>query len=413
MKITGIIAEYNPFHNGHEYHIQKTRLETGCDYVVVILSGDFTQRGIPAFINKHIRAKMALLCGADLVIELPTLYSCSSAPYFSLGGVSLLNSLNCIDYLSFGSEVGDINLLKEISYMISNENSDFQDIIKRELRTGNSFPKAFSNAFSELYCDKSEYINIISSPNNMLGIEYIKALDFLGSKIQPFTIKREGAAYLDDKLDSKKSSAQAIRTAIFQKGSLDITKEQLPHDIYALLTNSYQKIFPIELDDFSDLLLYKLINTKNNDYTNFLDINNSLSNKIKNNIDKYTTLSEFANLIKTREYTYARICRCLLHILLDIETQHLHSPNTNQIILPKYARILGFNKNSSKLLSEINDKTQIPLISKLSNATKLLDNDSLEMLNIDIHASNIYHIAPTNKYSAKYYNAYKENIIIL
>ena len=411
MKIAGIIAEYNPFHNGHEYHIEQTKKLTNCDYVIIILSGDFTQRGIPAFINKHKRAEMALLSGADLVIELPIYYSCSSAQYFALGATHILNSLNCIDYLSFGSECGDINTLKDIALLLTNEDAHFSQLLKENLKSGLPYPRAFSVSFSVAYQDKPEYCNIISSPNNLLGIEYLKSLITLNSNIEPFTITRNGADYLDDNIETYNSSALAIRSSILTDNSLDGSKDQMPVKIHELLMSEYKKTFPISLDDYSQPLLYKLLNQKNNTFTEYLDIDISLSNKIKNNICNFTNFSSFAELLKTKEYSYARICRCLVQILLNIKKSHLRKASDSNIILPNYARILGFNSSKTELLSIIKSNCNIPLISKLSNADKILGGNSLQMLEHDILASNIYHTACTCKYGSPAYNAYCEQII--
>lgn len=199
MKIVGIIAEYNPFHNGHQYHIDQALQKTGADAAIVLMSGDFVQRGAPAIAPKHLRAKAALLGGASLILELPVLFSCGSAELFARGAVSIFNSLGCISYLCFGSECGDIKKLNRLARILSEEPEVYRQLLQDELRKGRPFPQARQTALSAYTKDPS-LAEILSSPNNTLGIEYLKALRYFKSPIQPFAIPREGSGYHDTAL---------------------------------------------------------------------------------------------------------------------------------------------------------------------------------------------------------------------
>ena len=218
MKTAGIIAEYNPFHRGHEYQIQYTREKLGADYVIVAMSGDYVQRGTPALISKHLRTEMALRCGADLVLEMPVSVSTASAEAFAMGGVSLLDSLGVVDILCFGSESGEITALKELAEVLVEEPEEYRILLKSFLSQGLSFPAARSQALTEYFKNPRNFTGddfdgvltpllnqvtrILNTPNNILGIEYCKALLRLNSKIQPVTIRREGMGYHDTFADS-------------------------------------------------------------------------------------------------------------------------------------------------------------------------------------------------------------------
>ena len=212
MKIAGIIAEYNPFHTGHAYHIQKTRELTGADYIVVVMSGDFVQRGAPALYSKHLRTRMALLGGADLVFELPATHACESAEFFAQSAVGLLDGLGCVDVLSFGSESGDIEPFLKLGAFLATETPEYQNLLKEYLKKGESFPKARSLALQELLSDTdTDTGTFLQTPNNILGVEYCKALCRRNSPIRPFTVKREGNAYHEESLKEQFPSASAIR----------------------------------------------------------------------------------------------------------------------------------------------------------------------------------------------------------
>ena len=370
MKIVGIIAEYNPFHNGHQYHIDQALQKTGADAAVILMSGDFVQRGAPAIAPKHLRAKAALLGGASLILELPVLFSCGSAELFARGAVSIFNSLGCISYLCFGSECGDIKKLNRLARILSEEPEVYRQLLQDELRKGRPFPQARQTALS-VYTKDPSLAEILSSPNNTLGIEYLKALRYFKSPIQPFAIPREGSGYHDTALCETFSSATAIRNRILNpslpEDAFSSVAGQLPPASSDLLRKNYQSSLPVTQDDFSLLLKYRLLCESASSLTDYLDVSKDLANRIINQRNDFATWSSFCDLLKTRELTYTRISRALLHILLGIEKDTFrHEPpfcfaedsgnisgkskKEQSSTSALYARVLGFQKKDTQIL---------------------------------------------------------------
>jgi predicted nucleotidyltransferase len=408
MKIVGLITEYNPFHNGHLHHIQLAKSLTGADYVVVVMSGNFVQRGTPAIINKYSRTRMALSCGADLVIELPCQYATSSAEAFAFGAVSILNKMGCINYLCFGSEYGEISVLKNIAKVLANEPDEFKLYLKSYLKDGVTFPVARKKALLDYKFDKGitdlELEQILSEPNNILAIEYMKAIIKQNSSIEPVTIKRVVSGYHDTSLKETICSASAIRNALATNG-LNSFKNQVPEIVFEILSDEYNKTFPIYPNDFSSLLKYRLLLRNREPLSAYLDVSEALSNTISNNITNYKNFEDFANLLKSKQYTLTRITRSLTHILLNIEENSLEESAL-------YIRILGFKKASSNLLTILNQSTSIPIISKLADSKNLLSTTALNMLEQDIFASDIYNTVVTDKFDCNIANEFRQTIII-
>lgn len=411
MKAAGIIAEYNPFHNGHMYHIQKVKELTGADYVVVVMSGDFTQRGIPALINKHSRAKMALKAGADLVFELPSYYATGSAEYFASGAIALLDKLGIIDCICFGSECGDIKILTDIAQMLNNETVPLSEAIQAGLRQGLSYPLARAKAIGELIPESYEHVEALSSPNNILGIEYIKAILKRNSSITPYTNFRMGAGYHDKMLSDNMSSALSIRQSLLENNTLEMIESSVPEHVFTIMQKHFLKTFPIYNDDISLILKYKLLMDEPNGYTDYVDISDDLSAKIKRNLKKYKSYSQFCDLLKSKDITYARVSRCLTHILLNHKKDYLQSYIENDFIF--YARILGLRKDASELMSALKLHSEIPVISKLADAKKSLSPFAMQMLEEDIRASQIYDSIISEKFNAKPIHEYSKEIVVI
>ncbi len=428
MKTAGIIAEYNPFHKGHEYHIEETRRLTGADFVVTILSGDYVQRGTPALLDKYSRAETALQCGADLVLELPLPYAASSAEYFALGGVTLLDKLGCVDYLCFGSECGDAEKIKAAASYLSEEPFEYKQLLQKYLMQGLSFPSAQEAAL--FACTDSETAALLSSPNNRLGIEYCKVLLRRKSRIKPVTVTRKGSGYHNGNLTGEYSSATALRkfllentkensmvgdSAISEKDTgLDfrLLQSHIPAKALAVLQREWNRSCPITEQDFSLLLHYKLLQETKASLECYLDMTPDLADKILKYLPQYTSYRDFCMLLKSKELTYARISRCLLHILLDIKSEHLECYKETDYV--PYARMLGFRKSATPLLHEIKEHSSLPLISKLADAPKLLDEKVLQMLQREIIASHIYEAVKTEKYSdSAIKNEYSREMIVL
>ena len=402
MKIVGLIAEYNPFHNGHQYHIEKAKEITGADAVIVVKCGNFVQRGAPAIMPKHIRAEMAIKAGASLVLELPVCYATGTAEQFAYGAVSILNSLGCIDAICFGSECGDINILSDLAKILCAEPHEYRESLQMFLRNGLSFPLARQKSI-ETICSNSSIAHLLERPNNILGIEYIKALYRLNSKIKPYTIQRVSSQYHDMDLQEEFSSATALRQVIGENSIRGLVG-QLPNDNISLFQNNNQRRYPIFTNDFSLLLKYRLLNETKSSLTEYADVSEELANRIYNQRNEYIDFEQFCELLKTKELTYSRICRALLHILLGIKK----SDYTDI----QYARVLGFRKGDSDVLTVIKNASAIPLLTKLT-ATKDLSDSAVQMLNQDIYTSNLYESVVTDKFKPPFINEHAHQIVLI
>lgn len=396
MNITGIITEYNPLHFGHILHIEKSKEITNCDGIICVMSGNFVQRGLPAIINKWDRAKMALDAGVDLVLELPTLYAISSAEHFAFGAVSTLNSLNIVKNLCFGSEEGNISLIKIISQILSDEPEEFKILLKEELSKGLTFPKArakalksFLSKYNNLSIDDNELLNFLNSPNNILGIEYCKSLIKLKSNINAVTIKREHSNYNDINLNTSKfQSATAIRELLYKNDFLS-TKEFLPDFSYNILNS--QEDFS-KINEIYNFVKYKIISEPQS-LKNISEATEGLDNKILKEIINSNNLEELIENCKSKRYTYTRISRIICNIFLGITKDFdLLKKST-----PNYIRVLGLSPKGSKILKEIKKNSNITIITKVPNQIE----DPL--LNLDLKATNLYSLLkPSMKLNSDY-----------
>jgi predicted nucleotidyltransferase len=338
---------------------------------------------------------MALLCGADLVFELPTYFALGSAEYFAKGAVSLIDKLGVVDFLHFGSECGDIAILEKCAHVIADESEEYKAILNKYLKDGNSYPTAREKAANAVLSTDTETSNIFSTPNNILGLEYIKALIQRKSNVKPMTVTRRGEGYSSENIEVSSeqfASANAIRTALKNNSTnLDDLKEHMPEKSFNIL-NRYANdgnCF-LYLDDFSQMLLYKLLQTgiDKASFASFYDVGEQLSNTIYNNIMNFTTFDEFVLECKSKNLTYSRICRSLMHILLDMTQDTAEILKENDYT--QYARLLGFNANGQALLKSIKANASIPIITKPINALKQLDKPSILSLSKDIYSANIY-----------------------
>lgn len=415
MKITGIIAEYNPFHNGHQYHIEKALEMTDSDAAIVLMSGDFVQRGTPAIMPKHLRAETALKGGASVIIELPVCFACGSAEYFARGAISIFNDLGCVDSICFGSECGDLNKMKQIAEIFSEEPEGFQKILQNYLRQGLSFPSARQKALN-LYSGDPELTAILDSPNNILGVEYLKAIHRTGSRLNACTIKRVESRYHDTELSANYSSASAIRrlfthdTDTQPREFPSTLKSQLPSSGISVLRDNYLLRYPVHADDFSLLLKYKLLTETKDSLTEYADVTQDLANRIMNQRNRFQSWNQFCDLLKTREITFTRVSRMLLHILLNIRKNDIELYSANSFT--SYARILGFKKSDATVLKEIKTHSQIPLITKLGITTSLTP-AAARMLETDLFAADLYESVTANRYGCSFINEYCQEIRIV
>lgn len=405
MKIVGLITEYNPFHAGHLYHMQQARELTGADYCVVLMSGSFVQRGEPAIFDKYLRTKTALLAGADLVLEIPAAFSTASAHEFAAYGVALLSAIG-VDAVVFGSECGQIEILKQAAYALNHESAEFQERLRKGLKAGLTYPQARAKALEM----EDTWASVLSSPNNILGIEYLRAAEDLHSPMEFYTISRKGSGYHEDTLaDANFPSASAIRGIIRNslskdKDLLDILASHLP----AVTHPAYTGAVPVFVDDFSELLNAAVLQMQAT--FSIADLSPELAARLAK--PPYCPLSfeERIQALKTRQLTYTRVSRALLHLVLGMREEDISQWKDEGYAL--YARILGFRRQSSPLLSCLHKKSSIPLITKMADAAQNLSPSALALLDQEVYASHLYQTVRMKR-GGVFQNEYTEGLVFV
>lgn len=418
MKILGIIAEYNPFHNGHKYQIEKAKEISAADYIIVIMSGNYVQRGAPAVFNKKTRAEMAINAGVDAVFEMPSFFSCASAPDFSDFGISLLQILGA-DYISFGTENNDYKLLNDVADILLY--GDLESNIKKYISSGLNYAKARHNAIIKgLKGNNTEQIeSILASPNNILAIEYLKNIKLKKFDIEPVIISRCGSGYHEKEIEENKfSSATAIRKLMAVRGyrkETDFTQniiKAVPKENIDLL----KKNKPVFEDDFLFTLQRNILDKlkRGENLTEYCDMSGELANTVEKNIYelKSRSYTDFILNLKSKNFTYTRISRALFHILLNHKKQDLKKIKSGENI-SAYPLLLGFKKDSSELLSELKRRSKMPIISKISNAKDILSEKSLKIFENNIYADFLYNSIYCEKYGESLINPYRSNVVIL
>lgn len=389
MKTLGIITEYNPFHKGHAYMIEEAKKRSGAERVIVVMSGSFVQRGEPALFDKWTRTQAALQNGADLVLELPFLFAAANAETFARGAVRTLQESGIVDILCFGSESGDLPALQEAARLMLNETEEFQRLLKKELDEGLSYPAARAKALQIVAEINSE---ILSSPNHILALEYLKALEYYSCTMQPMTILRKGD-YSSPSLQEEGgfASAGAIRKAILE-GRITEALAQLPENTHEL----YQKAIslgtaPISWEGLTAALHYKLRMLSAEELQDISEVTEGLENRILRSIDGCYALSDIVDFIKTKRYTRTKIQRILLHTLLDVKEQEV-SYYLDQLHLP-YIRVLGFRKETSEILADLTDAAKCPVLTNLKKAPEILSEDGLALLALEKTATDLHTLA--------------------
>ena len=386
MKINGIIAEYHPFHNGHRYQLLDAKEALGADYTVVLMSGNFVQRGTLSMFDKHIRTQMALRGGADLVLELPVSISTGSAEYFATGAVTLLNGLGCIDHLCFGSESGQLHTLSEAVNILTEEPHAYREALRKELSLGASFPKARQLAL--LTClPHSAKSSLQDGPNDILAMEYLKALKLTKSSMLPYTTGRKGSGYHETDICEEFASATGIRN-YFSGGqaSMEIPANQIPSESFAVLSDYLKQNRPLEPDAVSSMLYYQLRSLSETGYTDYLDVSEDLSNRIRKLLPSYQGFTQFCGLLKTKDLTYSRVSRSLIHILLGIRQYSVKDDSA----FPGYVRVLGFRKSAAPLLSALGKQSSVTLLSKPADAGTVLSAKDFSCFEKQMFADAIY-----------------------
>ncbi|MCI9447605.1 MAG: nucleotidyltransferase family protein [Lachnospiraceae bacterium] len=427
MNVIGIIAEYNPFHRGHEYQIQQLKEICDADYAIIAMSGNFVQRGAPALMDKYSRARMALCCGADLVLELPALFATASAEYFARGGVCLLNSTGVATHLGFGTEAADARLLSELAGILHEEPKPYREFLHAALKSGSSFPAARSAALQQYISASqpdsprqhsacSDTANLqpsalpliaetLASPNNILALEYLQALADSHSTLVPIPLLRKGRGYHDSAMatDADFCSASAIRSCLKNGGSpLPVTA--MPKASYDILTN-YPHPFLFE-DDFSALLHYELITENAGQLASWADSSDWLARRLLAERGQLTDWSSFCRQIKTKNITYSRISRLFSHILL-----HIRHEDYEVFTEPAYLRVLGFRKAAAPLLTALKSNSCLPFVTSPADASRYLSPESKRLLSFDLRATDLYRLGLAAKGDSSLKNDFKQQII--
>lgn len=361
MKVSGIICEYNPFHNGHLHHIQETR-KNGATHIVAVMSGNFVQRGETAVLDKHTRARLAVKCGADLVIELPVQYCLASAEFFASGAVWLLDCLGVIDELSFGSECGDVQRLVRAADAAERVKTEHDGRIRSMMEEGYTYPRALSEVLKDT---DPEAAQIAGEPNNLLGIEYIRALKTFGSGIAPFTVRREKAMHGDDHPTGNMASAGFIRSNIIMADKGYSLSDYMP-DVWAdELTKAADEKRIASLERLERVILYKLRTSQAEEISRISDVGQGLEHRIAGARDA-ASLDELFDAVKTKRYTLARIKRIILSMVLGIKHEDMEN-------LPPYGRILALNTRGKEVLARAKGCSAIPYAASLARLAKLND----------------------------------------
>ena len=391
--ILGIVAEYNPFHNGHLYHLLKSKEEAKANNVIVVMGGNFTQRGGTSIVDKWTKAEMAIRNGADLVIELPTIYNISSAENFADGAVKLLDSLKIVDYISFGAETEDLNKLNIIANLLYEEPKQYKDFLGEALNKGISFPKAREEAVLNFLNDDS-YKEFICEPNNILGIEYLKSLKKYKSNMKPICIKRKNVGHLTEDYTGEFANATLIRRLINAGKFKDVKKFTTPAT-YTILTEELRNgHFVSSIHQFENIIMYNLRNMPVEKIAELPDVNEGLEYAIKRAADSCNTIDDFINIVSSKRYTHTRIRRILLYCLLKITKKDMA---ISKKTMP-YIRILGANENGKDLISKISKAN--PKLKIVTSVKRFLDGNFDKNLKImiekDINATNIYTLGYEN-----------------
>ncbi len=419
MKVTGIIAEYNPFHKGHEHHLAETRRILGSDYIVVVMSGNYVQRGAPTIIDKYSRAEMALKCGADLVLELPSCYSTASAEYFAYGGIAILNKLNVVDSLCFGTESMDVDgndpetltdKFGKIADLIIEEPEEYKAVLREQMKAGFSHAAAASAAIGAVL--GREYQELMEASNNILGVEYVRALKILNSKIKPVPVARKLSSHKDSQISQGFSSATSIRNSIFNNYDINSLSSTVPKEVLEILIDRYLVTFPIFRDDFSVILGEKLLSAESSaDLMQYFAVPEDLANRFMKLRNEYKAFNQFRELVYTKNMNKATVGRALMHITLGIKAEYMEKLHDDRNL--NAVKVLGFRASAKPLLSEIKKNADIEMVTKLADYKSDPDHDGADMIEQTTRMDMLYRMVAMNKYDVEIPTPYEHEIIIV
>ncbi|WP_075981033.1 nucleotidyltransferase [Bacillus massilinigeriensis] len=379
MKAVGVIVEYNPFHNGHAFHLEQSKEISKSDIVIAVMSGNFLQRGEPALVSKWTRTEMALAAGIDIIFELPYQFATQKAETFANGAVSILAAAGC-DSLCFGSEAGSINPFIQTLSFLEEKNEEYQMQMKKFMNMGYSYPRAASQAFHEL--GPNEDILDLSKPNNILGYHYLKSVHSQKLPLNVLTVSRKNADYHDEHFSSETiASATSIRKALFEdKNEMNHIRKLVPNSTFERLVQYKKEIGAFhQWEDYWDLFKYQLISLSAAELKEIYEVEEGIENRVLSAGLKATSFTDFMNLLKTKRYTWTRLQRMCVHILTNTKKEEMRIAEEN----PSYLRLLGMSDKGRKYLKGKREQLSLPLISKLSSFQK-------DTIQLDIKASRIY-----------------------
>ena len=379
MRVVGVIAEYNPLHNGHIYHLEQAKRKTGASYCIVVMSGNFVQRGEPACTDKFTRAEWALQAGADLVIELPSVFAVASAERFAEGAVRLLHATGLVTDLAFGAEQGDIGKLSQLAEYLAEEPPEFKSYLQYHLKMGESFPRARYEALQDMGAD-AELLAELVKPNNILAMEYLRSLHKYAPEICPVPIERIGGGYNDDFLSG--AFATAIRAAI-REGNTQVLSTM---PLFVSGAMQFDPQFPLTVNDVGDMMLYKLRLMKAEDVQRLPDVREGFEQNLLKAARAAVDADSFFETVKTKRYTMARVKRIGMSALLDMSDDLAEDMCASGDNL--YFRVLGMRRDARSLLSAIASLSKTPLIMRNSDYGKCTD-VARESLRVDALSTDI------------------------
>ncbi len=365
MKAAGVIVEYNPFHNGHYYHLQQTKAATGADVIIAAMSGNFLQRGEPAIVSKWARAEAALRGGADIVIELPYAFATQNADTFASGAVSILDSMK-VDTLCFGSEDGNIDRFVNTYEILSEKKEEFNLALQESIKDGSSYPRAASDAFMSVSGPNEDRLIDLTMPNNILGYQYVKSIFEQKSAMSPCTIKRTGAGYHDpDPAPGNIASATSIRNTIFRAGGMEEAAAFMPESSAKMMAN-YKETYGLlhSWEHYFPLLKYRLMTMSPAEAESVYEAEEGIENRLKEFIAESVSFHEFMEKIKTKRYTWTRLQRLCTHILTNTHKQEMKEAKERGTV--PYLRLLGMTRKGQSYLREKKKGLSVPLVSTVS-----------------------------------------------